>query len=46
MCGYNVYKKIGEYEIEGDKIKKAPILFAGTMVQDGQGVCVKEREKE
>ena len=25
--------KKGEYEIENDKIKKAPIVFAGTMVQ-------------
>jgi len=37
LTGETDLMKKGEYEIEGDKIKKAPILFAGTMVQDGQG---------
>jgi Ca2+-transporting ATPase len=37
LTGETDLMRKGEYEIVGDKIKKAPILFAGTMVQDGQG---------
>ncbi len=29
--------KKGEYVFDHDKVKQIPILYAGTMVQDGQG---------
>eukprot|EP00960_Hanusia_phi_P000098 2818-Hanusia_phi.AAC.5 len=37
LTGETVNKRKGEYEIDGDRVVKSPVLFAGTQVQDGQG---------